>query len=74
MNTMCELLDQYMFARTSTTGNGQTDIITTVYLFVCNTCSSATNSETEFVVLDTTYSGKLAWLQKFLFLYCKEDI
>jgi len=53
MNTMCELLDQYMFARTSTTGNGQTDIITTVYLFVCKTCSTATNSETEFAVTDT---------------------
>jgi len=34
MNTMCELLDQYMFARTSTTGNGQTDIINNC-LFIC---------------------------------------
>jgi hypothetical protein len=35
MKMMCELLAQYIFARTSMTGSGQTDINTTVYLFVC---------------------------------------
>ena len=35
MNQTCEFLEQYNFARTGTTHNGQTDKITTVYLFVC---------------------------------------
>jgi len=69
MYMMCELLEQYMFARTSTTGNGQTDTITAVYLFVCNTCSSATTSETQFVVTDTHWLG-----YGNSFLFCKEYI
>jgi hypothetical protein len=35
MKMMCERLVRYTFARTSTARSGQTDKITTVYLFVC---------------------------------------
>ena len=57
MSMICEIFEQYKLARISRIGNGRTDKITTVYLFVCKTCSNTINSETEFAVTDTTYSG-----------------
>jgi len=66
MKLMCEGLDHYMFARISTTRKGQTDIITTAYLF----CMQDIFFYDHFW---DTYGGKLAWSQKFVF-YCKEYI
>jgi hypothetical protein len=54
MQMICKLLVQSNFTLNGTTRSGQTDVITSVYLSVFYTCSTATRSETELAVLAKT--------------------
>jgi hypothetical protein len=73
MQIIYKLLLQCTFTLTSTTNSGQTDIITTVYLFVFYTCSTATPSDSEIAVPDTHLKRYICLVTEIRF-FCKQWI